>query len=154
MNGAYLQVESSVRTAVVERRNVARVWEALLPWVERYREKSPHPVPSSHQLLLDLSTEGGDELMVVTEDGKFAGFFTFKVQELMEGEVWGTVAMICFTPEAQESGVLPQAAEQLESLLRARGATVMNYMTSRKGFEKLAPRLGFRQRIVEWMKEL
>lgn len=133
-----------------------RVWELaerLTEGIVQYREKSPHPVGKPEEVLTYLSQPDGDELFVILLDGAYGGFMTFKVQKLND-EVWGTIAMIFLTEEAQRADALPEAAKQLEEELRSRGATVMNYMTARKGFRRLAPSLGFKPRIVEWMKEL
>lgn len=142
-----------VKTTVVPKQQLHRVWPRLEPGLAVYREKSPHFVGSTEDIFTQLTSAEGDELLVITVDSDYGGFITFKVQEL-EGEIWGTMAMIFLTRVAQEKNALPEVCEQLADVLRARGCTIMNYMTARKGFKRLAPALGFRPRIIEWMKEL
>lgn len=143
----------TVDTKLVPRHRVPELWERLKPGLDVYRLKSPHYVPTSEEVREFLMAEDGDELLVILLDGTYEGFITFKVQPL-DREVWGMVAMIFLTKKAQEVNALQEACRQLEDVLRSRGATIMNYMTKRKGFARLAPSLGFRPRIIEWMKEL
>lgn len=143
----------SVQTKVVDKRMLHRVWGRIAEGIELYRQKSPHYVGGSEEIFSYLVSDDGDEILVISVGGEYGGFVTFKVQEI-EGEVWGTMAMIFLTHEAQQADALPEVVRQLEEVLRARGATVMNYMTARKGFKRLAPALGFRPRIIEYMKEL
>jgi hypothetical protein len=138
---------------VIPRERVEQLWPLLLPGIETYRRKSPHLLESEDELLAYLQSQEGDELALILSFGTYAGFLTFKVQPF-DGEIWGTIAMIFVTAEGQAVDALPEACRQLEQELRDRGATLMNYMTARKGFGRLAPRLGFRPRIIEWMKEL
>lgn len=142
-----------VKTTVVPRNRLHRIWPTIEPGIEIYRGKSPHRVNEAQEIFTYLVSDDGDELLVATVDGEYGGFVTFKVQEL-EGEVWGTMAMIFLTPIAQEKDVLPEICRQLELVLKERGCNIMNYMTARKGFKRLAPKLGFRARIIEWMKEI
>jgi hypothetical protein len=142
-----------VITTVVARDQLNRIWPRIFEGIEIYRQKSPHYVGEADEILSFLQSEEGDELLVLTVDGEYGGFVTFKVQEL-EGEVWGTMAMIFLTKIAQDRNALPAVVKQLEAVLRSRGCTIMNYMTARKGFKRLAPTLGFRPRIIEWMKEI
>lgn len=142
-----------VKTTIVPRNRLHRIWPVIEPGIEIYRRKSPHQVNEAQEIFTYLVSDDGDELLVATVDGEYGGFVTFKVQEL-EGEVWGTMAMIFLTPVAQDKDVLPEICRQLEDVLRSRGCNIMNYMTARKGFKRLAPKLGFRARIIEWMKEI
>lgn len=142
-----------VTTRVVPKNQLHRVWPHIAEGIEVYREKSPHYVGTAEDIFAFLASDDGDELLVIAVDRQYGGFVTFKVQE-MEGEVWGTMAMIFLTKAAQDAEVLPEVCKQLEVILKERGCSVMNYMTARKGFKRLAPSLGFRSRIVEWMKEL
>jgi len=143
----------NVTCSVIGKPRVRLLWPLVAPGVEHYREKSPHHTPPEEELLQWLESPEGDELFVFTADARYAGFVTFRVQRL-DDEVWGTIAMIYVQPEFQGGDVLPQVVQALEVELRSRGATVMNYMTKRPGFRRLAPRLGFQPRIIEWMKEL
>jgi hypothetical protein len=143
----------AVRTFVVPRHRLLRIWPTLAPGLTEYREKTPHQMPTEYELFHWLTSPAGDELLVVTVEGKYGGFLTFKIQDL-EGERWGTIAIIYLTKVSQETRALSEITTQLGDILRARGCQVMNYMTAREGFRKLAPRLGFKQRITEWMKEL
>lgn len=123
--------------------------------LEVYRRKTPHSIPANDELWADWLNPNGDEVFAFGYEGEFAGFMTFKVQQLPgTNELWGTIAILFVKEKFQNGEVLGQAAEQLGAVLRARGCTVMNYMTARKGFKRLAPRLGFKSRIIEWMKEL
>jgi GNAT superfamily N-acetyltransferase len=142
-----------VKGTVVRRDRLLGVCPTLHQGVEIYRQKTPHEIGSLEEIFEFLTSPEGDELFVFTHEGQYAGFMTFKVQPF-EGEVWGTLAMVYVTPEGQKAGVLAEAAQLVEEELRCRGCTVMNYMTAREGFRRLAPRLGFRPRIIEWMKEL
>lgn len=142
-----------VQTAVVQRVNLERVWPKLEPGVREYIRKTPHETGDIEEIKWFLRAEDGDEVLVITADGEYAGFITFKVQWL-DGELWGTMAMVFLEKRFQGSDVLKQAADQLRGILRLRGCTVMNYFTARKGFRRLAPALGFRPRIIEWMREV
>lgn len=142
-----------VRTQVVPKNQLHRIWPKISEGIEVYREKSPHYVGTAEDIFTYLVSDDGDELLAITVDREYGGFITFKVQE-MEGEVWGTMAMIFLTRVAQDKEVLPEVCNQLEVILKERGCNVMNYMTARKGFKRLAPSLGFRPRIIEWMKEI
>lgn len=143
----------NVKSAVIPRGQIAAIWNTLLPGIEDYRGRTPHELPENDELLLSLQSPDGDELFAFGVDGRYGGFMTFRVQPF-DGEIWGTIAMIYVRPEFQRGDALAEAARQLEDILRQRGCTVMNYVTKRKGFRKLAPRLGFQSRIIEWAKEL
>jgi hypothetical protein len=138
---------------VVERDRIPEIWMDLLQGLEVYRDKSPHYLASEPEIFKDLTSPDGDELALVSLDGKYIGFLTFKAQIVMT-EIWGTLAIIYLTQEGQAARVLPLVVKQVADLLRERGCTVMNYLTARKGFRRLAPRLGFKARIIEWAKEL
>lgn len=143
-----------VKVTIVPRDRLRRIWSTIEPGIEVYRQKTPHYIEASEDILRFLESPDGDELVALTVDGEYGGFITFKVQELEKGEVWGTMAMIFLTAVAQEKKILSEVGVQMEALLKARGCNVMNYMTARKGFKRLAPELGFRPRIIEWMKEI
>lgn len=142
-----------VKSAVIPRAWIPEIWNLLEAGVNDYRGRTPHELPSNEELLRFWTSPDGDELFAFGVDGQYGGFMTFKVQPF-DGEVWGSISMIYVRPEFQNSSALSDAAEQLANVLRGRGCTVMNYMTKRKGFRKLAPRLGFQPRIIEWAKEL
>ena len=143
----------SVVTAVVPRDRIRSLWPLLAGGLAIYREKSPHEIPKDEALLQFLESPDGDELLIAIYEQQIIGFLTFKVQRL-NSELWGTIAIIYIDPMFQGPTTLPAVTAQLEEILRQRGCNVMNYMTARKGFAKLAPRLGFRPRITEWMKEI
>lgn len=139
---------------VVPRESVRVVWPYMEEDVKLYATKSPHYVGEPQEVLEWLQDPQGDELAVVSLHRRYAGFITFKAQDLEPGERWGTICMILLKPEAQAADVLPALSVLLEKELKVRGCNVMNYMTARKGFARLAPRMGFKARIVEWMKEI
>lgn len=142
-----------MRVIEVPKNRLWAVWTEILPGLEEYRKKSPHETPTNWDLFRWLQSPEGDELVVFSVGGKYGGFLTFKVQPF-EDEVWGTIAIIFLTKEAQHAEALPELARQLEVILKQKGCTVMNYLTRREGFRKLAPRLGFSPGITEWRKEL
>lgn len=138
---------------VVPKPLVKNLWPVLREGVAVYRSKTPHAIGTEAEVLEALSHPEGDDLFMFSVNDEYAGFMTFKAQDL-EGERWGTIAMIYVEPRFQQGEVLPRAAQLLEKVLRRQGCNIMNYMTARKGFQRLAPRLGFRPRIIEWMKEI
>jgi hypothetical protein len=142
---------STVTIHHVPRSQVPRIWPLLYEGVTTYIEKTPHQIGTPPEILHNLTSEGGDELLIIMVNGKeYVGFGTFKILNL-EGEVWGTFAMIYAKPSHD---VLPEAMELARDYFRRRGCTHMNYFTARKGFQKLAPRLGFQSRIIEWVTEV
>lgn len=144
---------SDVKGAVLARDKISLAWPWLKQGIDDYRNRTPHELPDDAGIFSDWTAPGGDEVFAFATDGEFSGFMSFKVQEL-DGERWGTIAMIYVVPKFQQGDTLPEVATQLEAELRRRGCDVMNYMTKRKGFKRLAPRLGFKPRIIEWAKEL
>lgn len=141
-----------VEVSLVPRMHVRAVWPWMAADAEVYRRKSPHVTPVD--ILEFLEDPQGDELLVVSVDRKYAGFLTFRVGEA-DGEIWGTLGMIVLTPEAQAEGdVLEEMKKQVEEILKVRGCNVMNYLTRRKGFKRLAPRLGFEPGLIEWRRRI
>lgn len=141
-----------VHAAVVPPEAIPRIWWKLQKGVEGYRGKTPHLVATDEELYKDW-LGGGDEVFVFTVDKQYGGFLTFKVQ-MMEGERWGTVAIIWIEPQFRNTTALEIVADLLASELRKRGCDVMNFLTARKGFQRLGPRLGLKPRIIEWVREL
>lgn len=144
-----------VNTQVVPRGQLYLLKDKLEEDLELYRTKTPHPIGSNEELWANWLSPNGDEVFVYGVNREYAGFLTFKVQQLPGlDEIWGTISILLVREGFQGGDVLGQIGEQLSAVMRERGCTVMNYMTARKGFKRLAPRLGFQQRIIEWMKEL
>lgn len=139
----------------VPRKYALRVWPHLYAGVLTYIDKTPHTVGTPQQILENLMSPGGDELMMMMLDAKeYAGFGTFKILRL-EGEIWGTFAMIYADEEASKKAeVLVEGMKLAKEYFRRRGCTHMNYFTARKGFQRLAPKLGFKSRIIEWVTEV
>jgi hypothetical protein len=153
-------VMARVTIHYVPKEHVLRIWPILYEGVSTYIQKTPHLVGDPNEILANLVSPGGDELLVIMlreddgTDGRYAGFGTFKILHI-EGEVWGTFAMIyADAGPASEAAVLPEAMVLAREYFRGRGCTHMNYFTARKGFQRLAPRLGFRSRIIEWVTEV
>jgi hypothetical protein len=140
----------------VPKEHVLRIWPILYEGVSTYIQKTPHLVGDPNEILANLVSPGGDELLAIMlreddgSNGEYAGFGTFKILQI-EGEVWGTFAMIYARPSYD---VLPDAMALAREYFRGRGCTHMNYFTARKGFQRLAPRLGFKSRIIEWVTEV
>jgi hypothetical protein len=139
----------------VPREHVLRIWPILYAGVATYITKTPHQIGTPQEVLANLMSPDGDELMVMMLDAKqYAGFGTFKILHL-EGEIWGTFAMIYADEEASKlEPVLEEAMKLAKEYFRRRGCTHMNYFTARKGFQRLAPKLGFKSRIIEWVTEV
>jgi hypothetical protein len=53
-----------------------------------------------------------------------------------------------------ETSVLAKAMPLAKELFKKLGCTHINYFTARAGFQRLAPRLGFSSRIIEWIMEV
>jgi hypothetical protein len=139
--------EASVAIRYVPKEAVYALWPFLYKGVVTYNAKSPHQTASPEAVLLDLTSPGGDELLVITQEGEYAGFLTYKEIEL-EGERCGAIAMI-FADE-----VLAAAMPAIKSHFQQLGCTRISFFTARRGFIKAAPRLGFRPRIIEWTMEV
>lgn len=139
----------------VPKEHVFRIWPLLYRGVLVYSEKTPHFIGEPSAILANWMDPVGDDLIVIMLDDKiYAGFASYKVIE-MEGERWGTFAMIYADEEAaKDVPVLEEAMPLAREMFRQMGCTHMNYFTARKGFQRLAPRLGFKSRIIEWMTEL
>lgn len=139
----------------VPKEHIYRIWPILYRGVVTYSEKTPHQIGTPNEVLENWLDPGGDELIVIMLDGKtYAGFASFKVLP-MEGEVWATLAMIYADEDvAKEVPVLEEAMPLARELFKRMGCSHMNYFTARKGFQRLAPRLGFRSRIIEWVTEV
>lgn len=139
----------------VPKREVFRIWPILYRGVQTYREKTPHQIGTPAEILANWQDPDGDELIVIMLDGRtYGGFASFKILEL-EGERWATFAMIYADEEASRTvPVLELAMPLAKELFKKLGCTHMNYFTARKGFQRLAPRLGFHSRIIEWVTEV
>lgn len=148
----------------VPREHVYRIWPLLYSGVTECLAGTNR---SHHEVLSDLISEEGEELFVIMIDAKqFVGFVTLRIFDFGY-EVWGTVGILYVESQAQREidkaeahmgSIPPRILEDgmvlLEEHLAARGCTHMNYVTSRKGFQRFGPRLGFRSRLIEWVKEV
>ena len=138
-----------IQTAIVQKQNLVRVWPNLRQSVEEYSAKNPEFMPDDPDELIPLwAHPDGDNVLVVTREGEYAGFLTFKVQEIGL-QRWATIGIIQLS-----EGILKEVTKQLEERLRELGCQRMSYFALRRGFERLAPSLGFRPRIIEYTKEL
>lgn len=140
----------------VPKEHIFRIWPILYAGVLTYIEKTPHLIGTPNEVLANWLDPDGDELIVIMLDGKaYAGFCSFKILH-MEGEIWATLAMI-YADEKNligEVSILEEAMPLAKDLFKQMGCTHMNYFTARRGFRRLAPRLGFRSRIIEWITEV
>ena len=150
---------SEVTLHRVPREHIYRIWPLLYAGVTECLEGTNR---SHHEVLSDLTGDEGEELFVIMLNAKqFIGFVTFRIFNF-GFEVWGTIGMLYVEPQREaaeeplkySSTTLEDGMVLLEKHLADRGCTHMNYVTSRKGFQRLGPRLGFRSRLVEWMKEI
>lgn len=139
----------------VPRQHIFRIWPILYAGVATYIEKTPHLIGTPNEILANWLDPDGDELIVIMLDRKtYAGFASFKVLQL-EGEIWATFAMIYADEDAaKDVEVLEEAMPLAKDLFKRMGCSHINYFTARKGFKRLAPRLGFRSRIIEWVTEV
>lgn len=128
---------------------IGRLWPAFYAGVQTYRAKTPHKIGTPQEILEWWMSEEGDKVLAFSLDGKYAGFASYKLLSV-EGETWATFAMIY----AQDDGVLEQAMRLAKPFFRQLGADRINYFTARKGFKRLAPRLGFEPRIIEYTMEV
>lgn len=146
---------SRVSIHLIPRKEIYKRWPLLYRGVVKYTEKTPHKIASPNEILLSWMSPEGDELIIIMLDGKtYAGFVSFKILEI-EDETWGTFAMIYADEEASRNvSILEEAMPLAKEMFKQRGCTHMNYLTARKGFARLAPRLGFRSRIIEWVTEV
>jgi hypothetical protein len=135
----------------VPKDQVFRIWPLLYEGVLTYIEKTPHEIGTPQEVLRNWLSPEGDQLLVVMLDAKqYLGFASYKVLDI-EGERWATFAMIYLPNEfASFKEAIPEAMR----IFKREGCTHVNYFTARKGFARLAPRLGFRPRITEWVAEV
>jgi hypothetical protein len=151
--GDSFQIEMRVRGRVLGKGEILSFWPWLSKGLGEYREKSPHEVAADDQLYDDWCSPSGDEVFAFGTPEGFAGYMTFKVAQV-DGERWGTIGVIWLEKRFRHTPVLGLAADILAKELRSRGCDVMNFMTARAGFWRLAPTLGFKPRLVEWRREL
>lgn len=142
-------IEGRVGVHPIPKDWIYRLWPHFYAGVCVYREKTPHQIGTPAEILLNWCSEEGDDVVGFSLDGKYAGFASYRMLSA-EGETWATFAMIYAT----EDGVLEQAMRLAKRFFRERGADRINYFTARKGFRRLAPRLGFEPRIIEYTMEV
>lgn len=136
----------------VPREEIWKRWPLFYEGVQVCLSKSESR--TAPDVLADWCSPEGEELYVLMIDAReFAGFITLRVFDFA-WEVWGTIGMLFVSPRFHKHGVLRQGLPLLEERLRHRGCTHMNYFTLRRGFERLAPKLGFRARYLEYVKEV
>lgn len=143
--------EASVALLQVSREEVHGVWPLIYRGVVTYNEKSPHWTAAPLAVLENLQQPDGDVLLLIAKDRAYAGFITYKVIEL-EQEYCAAIAMI-YADEDGDS-VLPDVMPRLRKHCAQQGCSRISFFTARRGFIKLAPRLGFKPRIIEWTMEV
>lgn len=145
--------EASVALLPIRREEVHGLWPMLYKGIVTYNEKSPHRTSTPLAVLENLQHPEGDTLLLITKGGSYAGFITYKVIEL-EQEHCAALAMIYADEEKGFGSVLAETMPHLKEHCKQQGCTRISFFTARRGFVKLAPRLGFKPRIIEWTMEV
>jgi hypothetical protein len=149
-------LHSVTRTTVhrVPREHVYQIWPLLYRGVGECLRGGLQDAERSHEHVLDnLLSPFGEELFVIMLDrNTYAGFITLQILKF-ETEVWGTIGMLFVEPQ-EGVDVIGEGMPAIEAYVKRLGCTHLNYVTERKAFQRLGPKLGFRSRLVEWVKEV
>lgn len=132
---------------------ISRVWPVVEEGVGKYIKKTPHQIGTPEDIRVDLESEDGDNLLLMLRAGKYAGFATYKIIEF-ESEKMACFAMIYADENAAGLESLKRGIELARGLFANAGCTRASFFTARRGFRRLAPRLGFSERIVEYTMEV
>jgi hypothetical protein len=148
----------------VSRFSIHRVARAVVPLMYPFLYKGLNRclrgTGRTHEEVIEslLGTEEGLYMLMIDRSW-FVGFFTLHTYRFQR-ETWGTVGLLFVDSDKLQElkvysrQVFREGQAWLEEMLRKRGCTHMNYITDRAGFRRLSPRLGFRSRLVEWVKEV
>jgi hypothetical protein len=120
------------------------VWKTISPGILEHLSKNEFPLTEDEvaQLLIDPE---GDELLVLTAEGQYQGFVTFKIEEDV-----ATIGMVYL----KHPGGLKLLSEVLTQFFRERECSILRFVALRHAFESVAPKLGFHPRVTEFVKEI
>lgn len=135
----------------VEPRLVPGVWHTILPGLEEAIANSAYEV-SPERVKEELGA-GRWLLWVAQLGGRYAGF---TVTELLNSDkgVWVNLLFSWCDPQTRGAAdVWGDGVKQIEGLARSMNLRGLKFLSTRKGYEKKAPRYGFTRGFVEWRKE-
>lgn len=104
------------------------------------------------ETLYDQIRNGIFHLWVILKDNVYAGVIITMFWET-DKKRWLDIPFAYTVPELAE-GVNVVAFQTLEAFADSLGLNGVKFISSRPGFEKVAPKLGYKKRMVEWVKEV
>ena len=140
----------------VPREHIYRLWPLFYGGVRECISSDGTSLRTPMDVLQDWISPTGEHLFVIMQDSKtYLGFATLQLHDF-GAEKWGTIGLLYVKHVANidTTAALAEGLPQLQATAKALGCTHLNYIATRRGFEKLSPKLGFRPRFIEWMKEI
>ena len=125
------------------------IWRTILPGlVEAIKDGGSEFCPETVKASVD---SGQFTVWVALKGEKYAGFLMTE-PIITDNNAWVNVPYAYGVPELAED-VRRIAMETIESFADSMGFGGVKFISARRGFERVAKKMGYEKRIVEWVKE-
>lgn len=140
-----------VRITTIPAERVKDVWDFILPGLERALDKSHNQI-NADDVKRNLVHNNWTLWVLSNDDNELTGIVVLEPIYTRPG-LWVNIAF-AWMRDADDDSLYTLVYPRLEKLCEEENLIGIKYISSRPGFQKVAEKMGFKPRYIEYIKEI